>query len=80
MKERKFYAVVGSNCVAVMDTLKGAEKLLKYSPNAMIKEFDKFESAETWALFVYDSKLPPGSFYLDYLTLNHAIFRKNYKF
>ena len=71
-----FYAVVGTNGVAVMDSLKGAERLTKYIKAPHIQVFSQFELAEFWALTVFRQRSIYGD-KLTYLQLNHAIFNKD---
>ena len=71
-----FYAIVGRNGVAVVDTPKGAEKLKKYIKEATIQEFSQFENAEFWALAMFQRRSPVGN-RLTYLQPNHAIFNKD---
>ena len=71
-----FYAIVGSNGVAVMSTEERAEKLKKYIKNATVLEFSQFETAEFWALATFQQRSLLGK-YLTYLNLNRAIFNKD---
>lgn len=71
-----FYAIVGSNGVAVMSTLEKAEKLKKYIKDATVLEFSQFETAEFWALATFHQRSPVGN-RLTYLNPNQAIFNKD---
>ena len=71
-----YYAVVGLNGVAVMDTYEGANKLKKYIKGAEINGYRDFELAEFWALARFRDLSPYGHL-LSYLVPNHALFNKN---
>ena len=71
-----FYAIVGSNGVAVMSTEERAEKLKKYIKNATVLEFSQFETAEFWALATFQQRSRLGR-QLTYLNLNQAIFNRD---
>lgn len=71
-----FYAIVGSNGVAVMSTEERAEKLKKYIKNATVLEFSQFETAEFWALATFQQRSPVGN-RLTYLNPNQAIFNND---
>lgn len=71
-----FYAVVGTNGVAVMDSPERAERLTKYIKAPHIQVFSQFELAEFWALAAFRQRSIYGDA-LYYLHLNHAIFDKD---
>ena len=71
-----FYAIVGSNGVAVMSTEERAEKLKTYIKNATVLEFSQFETAEFWALATFQQCSPVGN-RLTYLNPDQAIFNSD---
>lgn len=78
MEEFEFYAVVGYNGVAVMNSLKRALKLKKYICNADIKGFENFHEAEQWALDKFNDNIDPRcQFTMHYLKVNRAMFQKD---
>ena len=72
----RFYAIVGKNGVAVMDTYKAVVKLKKYIRNPEVTGFDSFDLAEFWALAKFQERSCYGK-HLSYLNLNHPIFNKD---
>lgn len=76
MENLAYYIIVGTNGVAVMDTLAGAKRLEKYMREPQIQGLSDFALAEFWALTTFQQKSPAGK-YLNYLPLNRAIFIKN---
>lgn len=76
MESLAYYVIVGTNGVAVMDTLAGAKRLEKYIREPKIQGFSDFTLAEFWALATFQQKSPAGK-YLNYLPLNRAIFSKD---
>lgn len=73
---KKFYAVIGYNGVAVMDSWDGAVRIQRYIKKASVMGFETFTEAEDWALCAFSEYLPPEIF-VNYLRPNQAVFRKN---
>lgn len=77
MKNKQYFAVVGFNGVAVMDSSARATHIQKYIKCAEAKVFDDFSTAEHWALVKFASFLPPELDVTNDLLVNRAVFRKH---
>ena len=72
-----YYAVVGSNGLAVMSSREKALAIMEYIKENRIKAFANFDDAQYWAIFQFSPYVPFGYYIPTPLTLNRAIFRKN---
>ena len=77
MKERKFYAVVGRNGVAIMSDYARVNQITEYIRGAKIKSFQDFSEAESWAVFESSIYVPWGCYIPTPLSVNKAVFFKN---
>ena len=75
--EKKYYAVNGSNAVAVFDTWYQAKDSERYLKQYRVKKFDTFEDAEEYALEQCWLALPRGLALPEELECNEIIFFKN---
>lgn len=74
---KRFYSIVGYNGVLIADNLPQVKAALRYIKKPEILEFDNFQDAETHALIVFNDQLDSNYYHLHYLTVNHAIYKKN---
>lgn len=54
----KFYAVIGRNGVAVMDSWEKAQAIKRYIKKATVRSFETFEEAEDWTLTMFADRFP----------------------
>ena len=73
----RYYAVVGSNGLAVMSTWEKAVSITMYMQKERIKAFTNFEDAQAWAVFEFAPQVPFGYYIPTPLKLNQAVFRKD---
>lgn len=74
MNHFKFYAVIGRNGVAVMDSWAGVKSVEKYLRKITYHGFDKFCDAEDWALQMFEEWFPREGGKLLSLQLNRIVF------
>lgn len=72
----KFYAVVGRNGAAVMNSWEGVQRIRQYLRKASAKGFDEFCEAEDWALTLLADRFPRVNIPLS-LQVNQAVFTRH---
>lgn len=76
MDQFNYYAVVGANGIAVMDSWHGVQNIRKYLRKLSVKGFDTFHEAEDWALLMFEDRFPYLSGLASPLQLNRIVFAK----
>lgn len=73
----EYYAVFGSNGLAVMDSYPGAMRVQKYIKRANLKGFDDFHDAEDWVIYQFEDRCPRKAGMILSVEVNQPIFFKN---
>lgn len=76
-RKKYYYALIGTNCVAVFDSWVKTEKAQKYAQKPRYKKFETFYEAEAYALELFLVHYPRGYPSISALKINEMLFTQH---
>lgn len=74
----RYYAVVGTNGAAVMNSYDGVLRMQKYLRKITCKGFNSFRDASDWAYYLLADRFPHADLGLINFQLNRGVFVKQF--